>query len=210
MATPIDDDTLQRFYDGDLSALEAHGVQARLESDPSAQRRLAELGQLTELLRTGAHELSSQVDSDALFAGIEAKLGASEQLGMGTRLRLIAAEWVEHRKGALIPLVTAGAVAAATLLLVLRPSEYGGPERSPQMVDTTSERAPDGPLAAGSGQAETHAASPAEPRAGAPTIHGSRVENVDFGGSTGTVFEIEDEGVAVAVVWITEDEEEMP
>ena len=44
----------------------------------------------------------------------------------------------------------------------------------------------------------------------AAVVHGTRVENVDFGSNTGTVFEIENGGVAVAVVWITEDDEESP
>ena len=38
--------------------------------------------------------------------------------------------------------------------------------------------------------------------------HGSRIENVDFGSNTGTVFEVDNEGVAAAVVWIADDEEE--
>jgi hypothetical protein len=42
---------------------------------------------------------------------------------------------------------------------------------------------------------------------GISAVHGTRIENVDFGSNTGTVFEIEDHGRAVAVVWISEDEE---
>lgn len=193
--TPIDDDTLQRFYDGDLTPLEEHRVQAQIESDPSAQERLARLGQLTEVLRVGADQLAAEVDSAALFARIEARLGEQEQVGFGARLRLVAAEWLEHRRAALVPLATASAVAAATLLLVLRPSDQRGLDPGASEGD----RAPE--LAAEPSTAELTAA-PAT-----PIPPGSHVENVDFGSSTGTVFELEDRGAPIAVVWITDDEE---
>jgi anti-sigma factor RsiW len=193
--TPIDDDTLQRFYDGDLSPLEEHGVQARIEADPAAQQRLAELGRLTELIREGAEELGESVRSSTLFAAIEARLAEPDQVGLGARLRVIGGEWLEHRRASLLPLVAATAVAAVTLMVVIRPSS--------QLPETSGAATP---------RAQEQAAQQAAPVA--PTqvaeVHGSSVENVDFGASTGTVFEIDNEGVAVAVVWITDDDEETP
>jgi anti-sigma factor RsiW len=184
--TPIDDDTLQRFYDGDLSPLEEHGVQARIEADPAAQQRLAELGRLTELIREGAEELGESVRSSALFAAIEARLAEADQVGFGARLRVIGGEWLEHRRASLLPLIAATAVAAVTLMVVIRPSS--------QLPETSGAATP-------SAQQAPAAPSPLA------EVHGSSVENVDFGASTGTVFEIDNEGVAVAVVWITDDEE---
>jgi anti-sigma factor RsiW len=172
----MDDDTLQRYYDGDLSPLEARTVQARIEGDASAQARLAQLAKLTELLQANAKELGRSVDSSALFAAIEARVATAEKLGFGARLRVLSGEWVEHKRTTLVPLFAATAVAAATLLVVTR--------THPEQVTPLDESA----LAS----AESH---------------GTRVENVDFGSNTGTVFEIEDRGRAVAVVWITEDEE---
>jgi anti-sigma factor RsiW len=189
--SPIDDDTLQRFYDGDLSPLEEHGVQARIEADPSAQQRLAELGRLTELIREGAEELGKGVSSEALFAGIEARLSSPDEVRFGTRLRVMSSEWFEHRRASLIPLVAATAVAAVTLMVVIRPSQPL-PQTAVQ-VGTTAQR-------------EAPVAPPVEVAA----AHGTSVEDVDFGASTGTVFEIDNEGVAVAVVWITDDDEETP
>lgn len=178
MATRIDDDTLQRYYDGDLSPVEEHGMQLRIEGDPDAQRRLTKLAKLTELMQTSADELGQHVDSKVLFSGIEARLADAGKPGFGARLRVVGGEWLEHRRATLMPIVAASAVAAATFLVVTRsdgPTESGGPEG--RVVATTD------------------------------AVHGSVVENVDFGSNTGTVFEIEDRGVAVAVVWITEDEE---
>lgn len=172
MATPIDDDTLQRFYDGDLSPLEEHSVQTRIEGDVAAQRRLAELAKLSELMQSAADELSGQLDSQALFAAIERRIDERKPLGFGPRLRVISGEWLEHRRTTLMQIVAASAVAAATLLVVTRTNPNNG-----------------------------------HPLEGGEVVHGTRVENVDFGSSTGTVFEIEDRGVGVAVVWISEDEE---
>lgn len=155
-------------------------MQLRIEGDPDAQRRLAKLAKLTELMQAGADELGQQVDSKALFAGIEARLAAAEKPGFGARLRVVGGEWLEYRRTTLMPIVAAGAVAAATFFLVTRserPVESGGPQ---ERLVATSEDA---------------------------VVHGTVVENVDFGSNTGTVFEIENGGVAVAVVWITEDEE---
>jgi anti-sigma factor RsiW len=199
MATPIDDDTLQRFYDGDLTPLEEHGVQARIEADPAAQQRLAELGRLTELMREAADELGSSVHSSGLFAAIETQLKQQTEVGFGARFKVISSEWLEHRRASLVPLVAATAVAAATLVAVVRPAP---PAQLPRLTARN-----EAPVVAPAGPA-TEATQPTEvePEALAQA-HGSRVENVDFGASTGTVFEIDNEGVAVAVVWITDDEE---
>lgn len=175
MATPIDDDTLQRFYDGDLSPLEEHSLSARIEGDADAQQRLAQLSKLTDLLRDNAHELAKGVDSAAMFSAIESKLTRAEQPGFSARLRVLTSEWLEHKRGSLVPIVAAAAVAAATLLMVTR-----GQNTLPADDEGAGETA---------------------------QVHGSRVENVDFGTNTGTVFEIDDRGVAVAVVWIAEEEE---
>ena len=203
MKTPpqIDDDTLQRFYDGDLSPLEEHGVQARIESDPEAQRRLSELGQLTELMRTAADELGSSVRSAALFAAIEQKLTLPDQTGFGSRVRLVASEWLEHRRATLGPIVAATAVAAITLLAVIKPSDPGllAPDGAESATPPFAE-----PLSADEATGPNTSLADNAP-AGAQ-LHGSRVEDVDFGASTGTVFELDNQGVAVAVVWITDEE----
>jgi len=198
MATPIDDDTLQRFYDGDLTPLEEHGVQARIEADPAAQQRLAELGQLTELMREAADELGQSVHSSKLFAAIETQLAQESQVGFGARFKVISSEWLEHRRASLVPLVAATAVAAATLVAVVRP---GAPAQLPRITAQNG-----APSAAPGLVDEAPTAPPAAPPV-ARAVHGSQVEDVDFGSSTGTVFEIDNEGVAVAVVWITDDEE---
>ncbi|MDB4990564.1 MAG: hypothetical protein JWN04_5742 [Myxococcaceae bacterium] len=186
----IDDDTLQRFYDGDLSPLDEHGVQARVERDPAAQRRLAELGQFTELMRQAAAELGDSVSSSGLFAAIEARVAEPDDTSFTARFRVVSAEWVEHRRSALVPFMAATAVAAVTLFAVVKPGE-------PSLISVSSEDP----------SVESSAAVHVQEIA-RPDVHGTRIEDVDFGSSTGTVFEIDNQGVSVAVVWISDEEVE--
>ena len=184
MATPIDDDILQRFYDGDLSPAEAHRVEAQVARDPAAQRRLRELTRLSLLLRSSADELSSTLDSEALFASIEARIAAEPAPSTGTRLRVVASEWVAHRRATLVPVLAATAVAAATLIAVLRPAEPA--TQLAVQIQALERKAPPADVAS--------------------SVKGTSVETIDLGSSTGTVFEIDDEGVRVAVVWISDEE----
>jgi len=194
MATELEDDLLQRYFDGDLSPLEERTVRARIEQDPSAKTRLRELEQLSAMLGSAAEDMGAGLDSAALFAGIEADLKRNEQLGLGERLRVIAGEWSEHRRGALISIGSAAAIAAAALLMVLTPA-----------ADDTQTQARSAPP-----PREERKVRLAEAEPTPPTVHGSQVEKVDFGKNTGTVFEVENQGVTTAVVWIADDEEDMP
>jgi anti-sigma factor RsiW len=197
MTMQLDDETLQRYYDGELSPVEERAVRARVESSPEAQKQLAELARLSELFRVAADEMGSEVDSSLLFAGIERDLKKEESLGTLGKLRVVRDEWMEHRRGVVVSLVGATAVAAAALLTVLGPRAADGPSELAQRTKGVSES----PTVA----APLPSAAPAMAR-----VQGSRVENVDFGGNTGTVFEIESQGVTTAVVWITDDEETSP
>jgi anti-sigma factor RsiW len=178
----LDDDTLQRYFDGELSPVEERSVRAQVQGDPTAQARLRELTKLSELVRMAVAQSTQGLDADALFAGIQTDIRKQEQLGFGERFKLHSSEWVQHKKSVLIPTVASLAVAAAALVVLLVPHE-------------TSEKL---------------ATLPAVQTPAAQAVHGSRVENVDFGKSTGTVFEVDNEGVSAAVVWIADDEEESP
>jgi hypothetical protein len=171
----LDDDRLQRYYDGDLSLTEERSVRDELAQNPSARRRLDELSQLSELMRAPVLEAAGKLNSDALFARIEADIRTQQALGFGERLRLLGSEWFEHKRGVVLPAAASLAAAAAVLTILLVPREGRSPDQ-PAMV--------------------------------LQEVHGTRVENVDFGQSTGTVFEVESQGVTAAVVWISDDEEE--
>ncbi len=185
MSIELDDETLQRFYDGDLSPVEERAVRTRIEQDPRAQQRLADLERLSALIQLAAEEAGSTVDSDAMFGEIEK--GIEE--GRGRGLRVVGGGWFSERRRVLYPLMAAAAAAAiGVVTLTARDAgdEATARSRSPQERTRYAEQM------------------------GSPKVHGTRVENVDFGSSTGTVFEIESEGVATAVVWIADEEGEEP
>jgi hypothetical protein len=179
MTMALDDDTLQRFYDGALSTEQERSVRAEVAKSAQAQARLAELSRLSELMRGSLAAQAREIDSDALFRSIEASIAQDRALGLGERLRVVGSEWIEHKRAVVVPALASVAVAAAALLTFLSPREVSAPE---------------------------DASAPP----GAALVHGSSIENVDFGASTGTVFEVESEGVHAAVVWIADDDEEAP
>ncbi len=195
MATELDDDTLQRFYDGDLTPLEESTVRTMIGQDPAAQKRLAKLERLSEMFTLAAKDMGAGLDAGALFAGIQADIKRDETLGFGARMQVIAGEWVEHKRGAMIALGGATAIAAAALLMVLAPGQNAGDSTARNMPPPREEK-----------KMRVAEAEPAK----LPARQGSQVENVDFGQNTGTVFEIENEGVTTAVVWIADEEEDMP
>lgn len=191
MAMQLDDDTLQRYYDGELSPIEERVVRARVQGDLEAQKRLRELARLSELFRVAATDMGESLDSDALFADIQAGIKRQAGLGFGERLRVVSSEWFEHKRALVIPLAVAGAVAAAALLTLATPATH-----APEQLAEKSAHAP--------------VSAPSMGAPAAPSVQGSHVENVDFGSNTGTVFEIESEGVATAVVWISDEEGAVP
>ncbi len=194
MATELDDDTLQRFFDGDLSPLEERTVRAMIDQDPSAQARLASLVRLRAMFAVAADDMGAGLDSAALFSGIEKDIKRQETLGFGERLQVITGEWIEHRRGAVISIGAAAAIAAAALLMVTSPGQNDSESTARNMPQPREER-----------KMRVAEGAPAMPA----TQQGSQIENVDFGQNTGTVFEIENEGVTTAVVWIADEEEDM-
>src|SRR3954471_11380508 len=91
MSRELDDETLQRFYDGDLSPVEERVVRSRVEQDPTAQKRLQELERLSALIQMAADEVGSSLDSAAMFDNIEKQLDAA---GPNKGLRVVAGDWV--------------------------------------------------------------------------------------------------------------------
>lgn len=187
MSTELDDEILQRYYDGDLSPVEERAVQNRVAEDPMARRKLAAFAELSELMQLAASEAASNLDSEAMFAQIEAQIAGEEKLGLGQRLRVIASDWADNKRHVVLPFIGAAAAAAVVSLMFLTQDA----DENTARTSPTREKVR---VAKIEGQ----------------RVHGSRVEQVDFGQSTGTVFEIESSGIATAVVWIADEEEEGP
>jgi anti-sigma factor RsiW len=185
MEPQLDDDTLQRYFDGELPEPEAEQVRQALDASDSQRQRLEQLGQLRKLVRMTAEDTSADLGSEALYARIERRVRPNSPGGAARRLRVVDGGGASRRR-VVATVGAALALAAAAVLAVL------------------------GPWA----QDSKPVAESAQPNAGgapAPSViehppEGSEVVEVDFGGNTGTVFEVEGEaGEPVAVVWIQEE-----
>lgn len=71
-----EDEKLQMFFDGELTPEEEASVRRDLEASPEGMAQLRELEQLREAMKGVAAEWSGELDSDALFARIEAQIDA--------------------------------------------------------------------------------------------------------------------------------------
>ncbi len=202
MAGVGSEDRLQQYFDGELADADAAELRAELESDEALRAKLEGLAHLRTLMVAAAEEQGDEVDSEALWSGITAKLGESaagddpmlpaEEAEPAGRPALSVVQGGKRSEGkrsepvaqparrsnvVWIGITATLAVAAAVLLVVLRPW---------------------------SGTGETDV-----PLAAAPPP-GSEIVEVDFGYSTGAIFSVEgQEGEHYAVVWISDEKPEV-
>ena len=269
--TALDDALLSRFYDGELDEAEADACREALEADEELRLKHGGLERLSELMRAAATTRGEDVDTDALFEAIEAKIAldiaddepmfpeAAPKDAARPRLKALAGgrseaarkqraadettdgasskKKTETTTGAeeagpearpahnpaghdsagdgpasepatatdtssmRVGLVLTGlAAAAAFAFFYLRP---GGTTIAPHLPAPTAETAetPSAPIAA------TRPPAPAPPQPAPQPAPGSEVEEVDFGESTGAVFELESpQGARYAVVWISDEQ----
>lgn len=180
--TPREHELLSRFIDDDLAPAEQREVEGLLERDPRAAAHVEGLLAMRGLVAEAHESKLPTLDADALFAGIERRLADEAHLAPPKAEPAISLDARRRQRRAVVPVLASLAAAAAALLVFL------GPRAARDMAG-------DAP------QAEVGAA---------PGPSGSQIDDVDFGGSTGTVFEIDNEGVSAAVVWISDDEENTP
>ncbi len=177
----IDDERLQMFFDGELAPEDEAAVRRDLESSPEGQAELREWDGIRRAMKNVSGEWTGALDSDALFARIEAEIGASAP---ATVERQHAPE-----KASLPPLRVVP----------------GGRERRIWGAVATGFAA----AAAVSLAVMTWPAEPVPPHVEAS--RGTEVLEVDFGTNAGTVFNVEGSaGQSLAVVWIDDEEVGIP
>lgn len=131
----IDNEQLQRYFDGELSSQEAAEVQQQLESSPQGTTELRQLTQIRSAMREAATEWASQVDSDALFGRIEQELAHAPSVPALKVIRGGGAKRVYQGLGF-------GLAAAAAILLAVftwPESDSIGPDSPPVAVTRGSE-----------------------------------------------------------------------
>jgi anti-sigma factor RsiW len=176
----LNDELLQRHFDGELEPDEETGVRQALSDCETCNARLESLEKLSRLIRMATRD-AEQAASDADFNGMFARIErATQEPARATVLRPTGAAHSKWFRPAVMSGVGALAVAAAVLLLVSRP------DSSPN--DATYKEDADGTLAA------------------LETSH-SEITHVDFGPNAGAVFDIAyDDGSSTPVVWIDDDD----
>ena len=188
----LEDDQLQRYFDGELTDGEAETIRAVVTESELEEARLKQLEKLHGFVDMALDDYSAELapgDADTLFARIEQGVEASaseprDDGGFRVILGGGQSEAPSARK-TWAPAAVAVAIAAAVgLAFLLRPP-----------ADPIAEDATQAPIE------EVATVVHVEPPAG------SQVLEVDFGANTGTVFEVEGAaGQPLAVVWIQEEE----
>jgi anti-sigma factor RsiW len=170
------------LFDGELAPEEEAAVREGLEGSEHGAAELRAWGQLRTALQSTSSAWAGDLDSDALFARIEAEIGAS-------------APSAEPSKPAVEPVMAPEAQPTAL-----------------RAVPGRRERRVWAAVATGLAAAAAVALAVLSWPSGPPSpVRGSEVVKVDFGSNTGTVFEVEGgAGESLAVVWIDEEEVAIP
>jgi anti-sigma factor RsiW len=190
----IRDDDLMMYFDAELSEGQSAIVRRHLVDCADCKGRLRALERLHSFVEMVAHDSAKDLPSDEMFAKVSSGIAAQKQAGFGERFRVSVSETVEHRRSVL-GMIAVAVAAAAVVLGVLVSSDDPG-------------------------STEARALIKRERTAIAEAPTGTSVHDVNFGASTGTVFQVEDaDGSSLAVVWIndddglgggTDDQEEVP
>ncbi|MEM9074742.1 MAG: hypothetical protein AAGE52_39970 [Myxococcota bacterium] len=183
----LDDDKLQRYFDGELTEGEETVMRRAVEESPLEQARIAQLENLGNLIRFSAEETARSVDTEGLFHKIEKGIAAAPN----PRLQVIQGAKRKRRTGVAVA-ATLAIAAAVTLVVLLQPGEGGNVAEHP--MDDPRERIAGPTIEDDHPIVEVH--RPA----------GSEVVRIDFGRNTGTHFSVVgDHGQPLAVVWIDEE-----
>jgi len=124
-----EDDKLQMFFDGELPPEEEAALRRDLEGSAEGMTQLREWEQIRDAMKTVSSEWTGAIDSDALFARIEAEISAAavpEPAVMAPpRLRVVPGGRERRIWGA----VATGFAAAAAIFLgvITWPAERAAP-----------------------------------------------------------------------------------
>lgn len=188
----IEEELLQRYFDGDLAPSPATAVERHLQQCAPCTQRHRALVALRRAIVHAAEDSARGVDFDAMFARVERGVREQPAPSLIERSSVWWRDRLEQRASTLWMPAAGALAAAAVLLLVVR--------------GTLLPSGDDAHIAAGGGKHSSQSAAPSTAPEGVP---GSEVVQVDFGTNAGTVFEIAlDDGNSTPVVWINDGPEQ--
>lgn len=207
MSVGLEDDKLNLYFDGELPESEAAEVRRLLEESADDRARLEQLERLRTYVALAAEEMAADVPSDSLFEQVRSGIADKRSAGYHEPFRVLPGEKKgdkrapEPRRHGVEswrvwgPAAAVAAVAAAFLLFI-----WSGEDPSQTAAGTDAAQEDQGDATSTEVEIEELAVSTIEPP------QGSEVEEVDFGGNTGTVFAVQGEaGEPIAVVWINDE-----
>ncbi|MGB3051827.1 MAG: hypothetical protein WBB42_12560 [Polyangiales bacterium] len=134
-----EDEKLQMFFDGELAPEEEAAVRRSLEASPESSAQLREWEQLRVAMKSVSADWAGEIDSDALFARIEAELSAPvipiDRPVQPPALRAVPGGQERRVWGA----AAIGFAAAAAIFLVVIASPEGAPQGGAPAVTRGSE-----------------------------------------------------------------------
>jgi len=204
-----DDDRLMRYFDEELSSEEMEIVRAELVGDEELSAKLDGLVHLRELVGEAMEDVGAELDAEAMFAEVQARLGEDAEEDDDPMFPAAAAEAEEAAAEDVRPplRVVPGGKRDSVPAEVVREEP---PSRTGVWIGIA------GGLAAAAAVLFFLLRPPGERRtdpdpgndpglAAAPA--GSEIEDVDFGYSTGSIFTVDDPDAEAqyAVVWISDE-----
>jgi anti-sigma factor RsiW len=191
-APHVEEELLQRYFDGDLQGAPAASVSQHIAGCDDCKKRHVALGELHKLIVMSAEHAALDVDFERAFANIERGTRERPPPSLIERLSVWWRDLIEQRPEQLWAPAFGAALAAGVLVFVLRDGGSGAGE---EVAATTPK--PPAPIVVA-----TAPTVPPEPVEFANT----EVVQVDFGSNPGTVYEIAlAGGVSTPVVWINDD-----
>ena len=192
----VQEELLQRYFDGDLQGAPANSVSQHIAACEDCKQRHVALGELHKLILMSAETAALDIDFERAFANIERGTRERPAPSLIERLSVWWRDLVEQRPEQLWAPALGAAMAAGLLVFVLRDGGGNGdqpiaaappPRPEKQMLAKAPAKAP---------------SVPPEPPA---DFANTEVEQVDFGGHSGTVYEIAlADGRSTPVVWIND------
>jgi anti-sigma factor RsiW len=191
-APHVEEELLQRYFDGDLQGAPAASVSQHISACDDCKKRHIALGELHKLIVMSAEHAALDVDFERAFANIERGTRERPPPSLIERLSVWWRDLIEQRPEQLWAPAFGAAIAAGLLVFVLRDGGSGAGEQ----VAATSPKPP-APIVVV--EAPTVPPEPVE-------FANTEVVQVDFGSNPGTVYEIAlAGGVSTPVVWINDD-----
>lgn len=114
----LDDEKLQRFFDGETTSGESIVVQRHLDECAACLKRHEKLQKLRALFSEMVNDVSEAPAFDAMYANIRTGIEKQKNAGFGERFKLIVNDTVTYNRRAVVSAAAVMLAAAAALVMM--------------------------------------------------------------------------------------------